>query len=316
MSNCTEISLSSAEYCDSYENELSGIEADVLIWPCYTVAYNPADGIPLMISNVEPIVLPCILEKTDAKITSRKGSFDSDIKIWLQNTAHNRGVISALRKTRFYTGVKEAGKSVMQIFGYKDDTCETNQLAAKVKDDSVLIDFGTEFGSDKYIELVISSVLKLPKQAVGKLVSEEFSRGGYISGAISAYSALYNDNAVSPFNVPPSEIYINDDAATLDTELGQPILTEVASSEMGLTILAARFNALLPNGDGYVIERLAAPDVSLPFNSYLAGEVPNVFSIWFDREGWRVQEFAIFKTPPVGPEIEIYRIVIITQFRL
>lgn len=312
--SCIEIKLESAEYCTAVENELSGIEADVLIWPADEVSYSPGDGIPLLISTAEPRTLPCILEKSNAKSVGIKGGFDSEIKVWVQNTAHNRGVVDSLSKMRFFVGIREAGKKTLLIYGYKDENSATNQLVAKIKNDSVVIEFGTEFGSDKYIELVIGSSLKPPKQAVGKIVSEEFSRGGYVSGAISAYAALYNDNAVSPLNISPNEIFINEDQATLDTELGEPTLTGISSSTMGLTILAARFNELLPNGDGYVLERNVDSDFSLFLNSYSVGEVPNVFSIWFDRVGWRVQEFVFFRTPSVGPEIELYRIVILTQF--
>ncbi len=195
MNNCTEILLNSAEYCEADENELSGIEAEILLWPGYTVQLSPTLVQPKITANKAPIKLPCIMQKSNVTITSRKGSFDSEIRVFIQNTAHNRGVINALRKCRFLAGIKEAGESVLQVFGAKK--WETNQTMAKVKDDSVVIEFGKEFDSDKHIELVLSSVLDLPIPVIiSQILPHMYNATAYIT-ATQAIAKL-TDEIFSP----------------------------------------------------------------------------------------------------------------------
>jgi hypothetical protein len=185
----------------------------------------PKVGNPSLISSKTAVKFPCILEKNNAKITSKKGSFDSEVRVILQNTAHNRGVVTSLTKTRFLAGIKESGSDTLLVFGKK--MWETNQTMAKVKEDSVLIDFGTEFSSDKYIELTFSTVLELPVSVNQRDVNE--LTGIDISGFDSVTFLSANKGVHLPFaeilesisTIRPGDIYSSTNFAPVMSGSGE-----------------------------------------------------------------------------------------------
>jgi hypothetical protein len=304
MSNSTEISLSSAEYCDSYDNELSGIEAEILIWPGYSVYLGPTENAPFIISATAPIKLPCIMQKSNVKITTRKGSFDSEIRIFIQNTDHNRGVVAALRKCRFLAGIKEAGKKVLQVFGVKK--WETNQTLAKVNDDSVVIEFGTEFDSDKYIELVLSAVLNLPTKV------NNFQFGDF-TGAADAFNLVYNNDSATPFNGKVDEIFIQTSRITLNTflvssedEFESPTTTFTEPT----LIISIILDRLFPDGNGIGTKRIPTQFI-IPMGGAAMG---SAFLLAYDKPGWHVAEFVFRKIENGNPVGEEYRLVHLVEF--
>lgn len=176
---CPDIILDSAEYCDSEENKTSGfsdlvtvwLHEDVLTYPAYSVAADIPNNVTEMIAKAtaaaaivlkptkKPYKLPAILERNGLKVTSIKGGWRSEATIRIQNTAHNRGVIDSLKGGRFSIGMKQS-EDDMILLGQSDGL--SSQYLAKVDTESVLVEFGDEFGSDKYIEFKVMSVPKMP----------------------------------------------------------------------------------------------------------------------------------------------------------
>jgi hypothetical protein len=179
MDNCPEIVIDSAEYCDSEENKAAGfndlstvwMHDDVLTYPEYQIAADVPNGVTEMIAKAtasagivmktgkKPYKIPSILEKNGLQIQSMKGGWKSEAAIRIQNTAHNRGFIQALKGARFSFGMQPVDDD-MVLLG------QSNGLSAgylaKIDPESVVIEFGNEFGSDKYIEFKVMATPKLP----------------------------------------------------------------------------------------------------------------------------------------------------------
>jgi hypothetical protein len=184
--SCVETTLESAEYCDSEENKTAGFSDLMTVWkhddvasyPEYNIPADVANGVTEMIAKAttagpivmktgkNPFKIPCILEQNGLTTKSIKGGWNSEAPIRIQNTAHNRGFIEALKGCRFTFGMKPV-EDDMVLLGQSDGL--SSGYLAKVVPDSVNIEFGTEFGSDKYIEFRVMATPKIPvvyKQAI------------------------------------------------------------------------------------------------------------------------------------------------------
>ena len=137
--NCTEVLLESAEYCDSEENKTAGFSDLMTVWKHDDVQSYPAYNIPadlpnditemiaagtaagpiVMKTGEKPYKIPCILEQNGLSITSIKGGWNAEGTIRIQNTAHNRGFIDALKGCRFSLGMKPV-EDDMVLLGQSD----------------------------------------------------------------------------------------------------------------------------------------------------------------------------------------------------
>jgi len=174
--SCTPITIESAEFCDSREDEAAGLKDLISIWlnqdvQSYPTAYKTAadvpNGITAMMADVRaasaivmkagkfPIKLPCILEKNAFSVKgSGRGSFMTEVKLRIQNTAHNRGFFKNLRGASFTLGVAEIDGDY-QIVGQSDG--QSTGFLAKVKPDSYDENYGEALSDDKYIEFTVEA---------------------------------------------------------------------------------------------------------------------------------------------------------------
>lgn len=180
MANCTPIVLEAAEFCDNLEDEQAGLKEIIPVWLHQDVESYPgfsdvadvgngitesmatlrADGPIVMKTGKFPIALHCILEENHLTIKkSGKKSWVSELKIRVQNTAHNRAVMYALSQARFSIGAPET-EGDMILLGQSSGV-DIGYLA-KVQDDGVMSEFGEKFDEDKYTEVIIECKPKHP----------------------------------------------------------------------------------------------------------------------------------------------------------
>lgn len=180
MANCTPVNVEAAEFCDNLEDEQAGLKEIIPVWlhqdvesyPAYTDAVDLPSGVTEMVAQLKadgpivmkatkfPIQLHCILEKNNLKIQRQgKRSWVAELKIQVQNTAHNRGVMHNLCSNKFSIGAPQT-EGDMILLGQSDGT--SVGFLATVKEDGVMSEFGTEFSDDKYIEVTIEAKPKHP----------------------------------------------------------------------------------------------------------------------------------------------------------
>jgi hypothetical protein len=175
MALCTPIVVDSAEFCDNLEDQAGGLKDIVTIWPLLSeIATHPtafktaaAGEVTQMMGDVRaasaivmvptkfPIKLPAIMEENSLSIKDMgKGGWMNEATIRIQNTEHNRGVIKNLKGARFYAAVGEFDGD--QILLGQSDGIST-QFLARIKPESVNVEFGKAFGDDKFIDFVLEA---------------------------------------------------------------------------------------------------------------------------------------------------------------
>lgn len=186
--NCTPVNIDSAHFCPELESKTSGINAVVQIIP-----YDSIDTFPVIgtdpgqpninvITNMEKLVsmggdivlaankssfiLPCEIEKNSLSITSQKGSFNSTLTVRLQNSTHNRGVVSQMKKMRFIAVVKDLATGDKILVGRY--VTGDSQFAAKLNPEFEAA-FGQEFDSDRDITLSIEAKKYVPATFYGRI---------------------------------------------------------------------------------------------------------------------------------------------------
>ena len=173
MANCTPVNVEAAEFCDNLEDEQAGLKEIIPVWlhqdvesyPAYSTAADVqngitesmaklrADGPIVMKASKFPIQLHCILGKSKLNIKSSKRSTNTELKLHVQNTAHNRGVFHSLQRSKFSIGAPQT-EGDMILIGQSSGT-DVGYLAEVQDQDGVMAEFGEDFSDDKYVEVII-----------------------------------------------------------------------------------------------------------------------------------------------------------------
>ncbi len=175
---CTPIVLESATYCDQLEQEQSGLNeivsvfnhSDVETYPAYSTAGDEdlSDSAALVTAAAAltmktgkfPTKLHCIMEENSLQIKRNgKREWMSELKIRVQNTTHNAGVIHELSKTRFSVAVPQVEGGI-KLLGQSDGV--SVGFLCEVADDGVLEEFGKAYSDEKYIDVTIVCKPKHP----------------------------------------------------------------------------------------------------------------------------------------------------------
>ncbi|MCR9064481.1 MAG: hypothetical protein NXI00_10980 [Cytophagales bacterium] len=168
---CTPIVLESANYCDQLEQEQAGLgeiisifnHSDVETYPAYsTVAAGELTASAALVTAAAAITmkaakfpskLHCIMEENSLQVKKNgKRSWMTELKVRVQNTTHNAGVIHQLCKTRFSVAVPQV-EGGLKLLGQSDGV--SVGFLCEIADDGVLEEFGKQYQDDKYIDVTI-----------------------------------------------------------------------------------------------------------------------------------------------------------------
>lgn len=181
--------VENAVYQDCIEDQLSGINAVVQIIPISAIDTFPeigtVSGQPniFVISEMEKLVsaggdivlkpnessifLPCKFEMSEFDITSVKGAWNTKLTVQLQNTTHNRGVLSQLKKIRFVAIVQDLATGDKIVIGRK--VLENIQEGAFLSKTEPKATFGKEYDSERDLTLQILCKKNMPLTHYGRI---------------------------------------------------------------------------------------------------------------------------------------------------
>ncbi|WP_304234796.1 hypothetical protein [Jiulongibacter sediminis] len=186
--SCTPPNIASAEYCQSFENEVAGISHFVKVIPIGNIASGPdwtlvngAVNSTISLTSGSNIVdLPCVIEKNNFIVKGKKGGYDGTLKLRLQNTTLNRSVVHQLRKSRALLIIKDLATGEELILG-RNETGQ--QLGCKIDPDTILHEWGEEFGSDRFSDFTFIIPQNLPEKWAGSLQYELLLTGAFLQQA-------------------------------------------------------------------------------------------------------------------------------------
>lgn len=184
---CTPIEIESAQFVDCDEARESGLTDlatvwlpdDIETWPAWfstpgTTGTPPSkmeaktlvDGEITMKASKKPFKLPCILEKNGYETKQVGNSWETEVKITVQNTPHNRGFVDSLIGRRFLLGIKEVDGDTLLVG--RTDGLSTGYLAT-IKKDSAKFISGDAPGSDRMGEFIVIAKRYLPTVYTGTI---------------------------------------------------------------------------------------------------------------------------------------------------
>lgn len=113
-----------------------------------------ASGVFAWKTGKKPTKLFCIIEKNslESKLLNRS-TYETDVKVTIQNTVENQGFIENLRKIRFIAYLKKVEGDGMLL----GKTGVTTGYLAHLKADSLSEKSGEKFNDDAMIEFVITA---------------------------------------------------------------------------------------------------------------------------------------------------------------
>lgn len=91
--------------------------------------------------------IPAILEQVGMVVKKDGNSFTTELTLRMQNNSHNRGWLQNEAGTQLVILAKEPDETYYNLLGRPD-------FPARIKKDGGTIEFGKEFNSDEYIEVV------------------------------------------------------------------------------------------------------------------------------------------------------------------
>lgn len=183
---CTLETLESAQYLDCYEKQDSGLTDLGTIWDpqdieTYPTAWGNAvagqgttafenkltiTGNIAMKTNKKPLKVPCIIDKNSYSAKSKGTSWEPEVKLQIQKTLHNEGLVDGLLGRRFLFGFSE-NDGPTRILGRTNGV--TTGYMAMIKPDSVNIVGGEGTGAEKYIEFIVTAKKYLPAVYTGTI---------------------------------------------------------------------------------------------------------------------------------------------------
>jgi hypothetical protein len=191
----TPINIESSVFCEAINSTISGVNSLIIIIPYGNIAEVPnfqvvpeapltdlentlsIDGYFVCKTGYPSFELDAFIEKNSLIIKGSKGAFNTSLSVVLQNTLMNRAILGVIRKKRFFAIVKDLGTKENLLLGRNE-----LQLSCRINPDSINIEWGVEFSSDKNIMFDIEAKVYQPLNFLG----------GLASAYTYTYTALYN----------------------------------------------------------------------------------------------------------------------------
>lgn len=168
----TAVTLNDNTYEVQDEARLGGLEdilgivlpEDVQTWPTFGAVVGgninaneagvTATGAFTMKTGKKATKVLCIVEKNSRETKSlSRGAFETDVKVTVQNTVENQGLLEKLRKVRFCAYIKEAQGDGFLV----GKPGVTTAYLAQIKSGSYSEKSGEKFEDESMIEFVITA---------------------------------------------------------------------------------------------------------------------------------------------------------------
>lgn len=132
------------------------------------------------------------LQKIDLETTAKGNSWESVMKVMIQNSMHTRGWSDAMKNERLVILAFESDKTNPVLLG-------TSQYFAKFGKDKAKVKFGGDFNAEKGIDIEIEFMPKMPAVYMGTVVEATLSSGTATDGGTQRISFAGLTAAVNNF---------------------------------------------------------------------------------------------------------------------